>query len=164
MFILSEKSLKELEGVHPDLVVCVKEAIKITEIDFGVLEGVRTLELQKEYVAKGTSWTLDSYHLPQIATGLSHAVDLGAYIDKKIVWNMESYAKIAEAMLKVSRDRGIELVWGAVWDKELWELDLKDGLNNDIDAYVARFKAKNNKRPSIDGPHFQLSQKVYKRK
>ena len=53
MYSLSNRSLKKLDGVHPDLVDVVKRAIEITEIDFGVSEGVRTLETQKEYLEKG---------------------------------------------------------------------------------------------------------------
>ena len=49
---LSERSLSRLEGVHPDLVDVVKRAIEITEIDFGVSEGLRSLATQEEYVRK----------------------------------------------------------------------------------------------------------------
>ena len=39
---LSERSLKSLEGVDPNLVKIVKRAIEITEQDFIVIEGLRT--------------------------------------------------------------------------------------------------------------------------
>ena len=35
-YILGARSLKELTGVHPDLVRVVKRAIQITPIDFAV--------------------------------------------------------------------------------------------------------------------------------
>lgn len=41
-FKLSARSLAKLEGVHPHLVSVVKRAIEITEVDFGITEGVRT--------------------------------------------------------------------------------------------------------------------------
>ena len=41
-FILSQKSLRRLEGVNPDLVKVVRRAIQITPIDFIVVEGLRT--------------------------------------------------------------------------------------------------------------------------
>ena len=53
MFRLSQRSLDRLEGVKPDLVNIVKRAIELTKVDFGVIEGVRTEERQKELVAKG---------------------------------------------------------------------------------------------------------------
>jgi hypothetical protein len=37
---------------------------------------LRTLEEQKKYLALGTSWTLDSKHLPQPPNGLSLAFDI----------------------------------------------------------------------------------------
>jgi len=68
-FKLSQRSLDKLEGVHPDMVKCVKSAIEYTKVDFGVICGMRTEEEQKELVAKGASKTLRSKHL----TG--HAVE-----------------------------------------------------------------------------------------
>ena len=63
MFKLSKRSLSRLEGVNEQLVEVVKEAITLTKIDFGVTEGLRTLEKQKELVAKGASKTMKSKHL-----------------------------------------------------------------------------------------------------
>jgi peptidoglycan L-alanyl-D-glutamate endopeptidase CwlK len=55
MFKLSKDSLDNLVGVKPQLVSVVKRAIQLTKVDFGVIEGVRTLETQKRYVAQGKS-------------------------------------------------------------------------------------------------------------
>ncbi len=63
-FKLGAKSLANLEGVYPVLVKIVKRAIEISEVDFGVYEGVRTLERQKKLVASGASKTLNSMHIP----------------------------------------------------------------------------------------------------
>ncbi len=46
-FKLSNRSLRKLEGVHPLLVDTVKEAIKVSLVDFGVIYGVRDLAEQK---------------------------------------------------------------------------------------------------------------------
>ena len=46
---LSQRSLDRLEGVKPDLINVVKRAIELTTIDFGVIEGVRTEERQKNW-------------------------------------------------------------------------------------------------------------------
>ena len=51
-FSLSQKSLDTMNGVKDPLVNVVKRAIQISEIDFKVLEGVRTLERQKELLAQ----------------------------------------------------------------------------------------------------------------
>ena len=108
-YVLGARSLKRLEGVHPDLVKVVKRAIKITETDFTVLEGVRTLAKQREYVAAGASKTMNSRHL----TG--HAVDLGALVNGKVRWDWPLYHRIAKAMKQAAKDVGVPIVWGGDW-------------------------------------------------
>ena len=50
---LSSRSKSRLEGVEEDLVKVVERAIELTEVDFGVIQGLRTMEEQKSLVAKG---------------------------------------------------------------------------------------------------------------
>ena len=49
-FRLSQRSLDKLEGVHPAMTGVVERAIQLTKVDFGVTQGVRTLEEQKANV------------------------------------------------------------------------------------------------------------------
>lgn len=108
-FKLSKRSLAKLNGVHPDLVEVVKLALKLSEVDFAVLEGLRTPARQQELFDAGASKTLNSRHL----TG--HAVDLGAYVNGKIRWDWPLYHKIAEAMKAAALVRGVDIVWGGDW-------------------------------------------------
>lgn len=114
MFKLSQRSLSRLDGVHPDLVKVVKRAIKITPLDFGVSEGIRTLETQKQYVADGKSTTLNSKHLPQ-DDGLSHAVDLYVFVDGQVTWEHKHFRKVVQAMFTAAIDMGVQLEAGALW-------------------------------------------------
>ena len=57
---LSSRSKSRLEGVEEDLVKVVERAIELTEVDFGVIQGLRTMEEQKALVAKGASKTMKS--------------------------------------------------------------------------------------------------------
>ncbi len=50
---LSDRSKRNLVGVHPDMVAVVKRAIEISPADFMVIEGVRTPERQAELYAQG---------------------------------------------------------------------------------------------------------------
>lgn len=109
MFKLSNKSLDRLKGVHPDLVKVVKRAIELTEIDFSVGEGLRTIARQKELVAKGASQTMKSRHL----TG--HAVDLYAIVDGTVSWEWKYYSKISESVLKAAKELGVDVEWGGNW-------------------------------------------------
>lgn len=108
-FALSEKSLSKLSLVHDDLQKVVQEAIKITQVDFGVLEGLRTLERQAELVKAGASQTMNSRHLHGLA------VDLGAFIGGKLTWQPAPYHKIADAMLSAAAKLKIPIIWGGSW-------------------------------------------------
>jgi peptidoglycan L-alanyl-D-glutamate endopeptidase CwlK len=105
-FKLSSKSLERLQGVDERLVKVVKRAIEITPIDFSVLEGLRTLERQKQLVADGFSQTLKSKHL----TG--HAVDLGCIVDGKITWDKQHYVTLSLAVKKAAEELRINIRWG----------------------------------------------------
>lgn len=123
MYKLGARSLERLEGVHPDLVAVVKLAIQKTEIDFTVLEGLRTKERQVQLVASGASRTMNSRHL----TG--HAVDLGAILNGKIEWSWPLYDKIAKAMKDAAEELNIPVEWGGDWkmkDGPHWQLPWKD--------------------------------------
>lgn len=109
MFKLGMKSKWKLRGVHQDLIKVVERAIEISEVDFTVLEGLRTEERQLQLVASGASKTMKSRHI----TG--HAVDLGALIGGKISWDWPVYSKIADAMKKASKELNIPIEWGGDW-------------------------------------------------
>jgi peptidoglycan L-alanyl-D-glutamate endopeptidase CwlK len=109
LYSLSQRSLERLSGVHPDLVCIVRRAILVSEVDFAVLEGVRSLERQKELVSSGASTTLRSRHL----TG--HAVDLGAWVAGGIRWDWPLYHKIAAAMQTSALREKIDIKWGGNW-------------------------------------------------
>lgn len=117
---LGRRSIARLRGVHPDLVAVVKRAIGITDVDFTVLEGLRTVERQATLVASGASRTMRSRHI----TG--HAVDLGAYVDGRVAWDWPLYYRIAKAMKSAARDLGVAIEWGGDWttfkDGPHWQL------------------------------------------
>lgn len=105
-FSLGERSKINLRGVDERLVRIVEQAIKETEIDFTVTEGLRTPERQKQLVNDGFSQTLKSKHL----TG--HAVDLVALVDGKVSWDKKHYPEIARAMKKAAADQKVNIRWG----------------------------------------------------
>ena len=114
---LSQRSIKALEGVHPSLVACVKRALEITEQDFTVVEGLRSVETQKKYVARGASKTLKSYHLRQPSTGYGHAVDLYPYYDGSVQVDapFSRFRQISQAMKQAAAELGITITWGGDW-------------------------------------------------
>ncbi len=106
---LSPRSEKSLTGVHPSLVAVVRRAKELCEVDFVVIEGLRTKARQTELVAKGASKTMNSRHL----TG--HAVDIAPVIGKEIRWDWPLYYKLADAMKRAAKELGVKLVWGGDW-------------------------------------------------
>lgn len=110
-FKLGKSSLKKLEGIDADLVSVVKKAITITEIDFTVVEGLRTAERQARLLASGASKTLNSRHI----TG--HAVDLAPWVDGKTPWkDLEAFKKVSSAMFQAADELGVLIQWGGDWD------------------------------------------------
>lgn len=105
-YSLGSKSRQKLQGVHPDLVAVVERAIEISEQDFSVGEGLRSIDRQHELYNTGRSKTLNSRHL----TG--HAVDLFPY---PISWDWEYFYPIAEAMKTAAEELDIPLEWGGDW-------------------------------------------------
>ena len=148
-FKLSQRSLDRLDSVDPDLIKVVKYAIGVTKVDFGVIEGVRTLEKQKALVAAGASKTMNSKHLKGLA------VDLMAYVGGRGCWELKVYDDIADAMKQGAIEYGVPIVWGASWHIRNiadWEGTMEEAMNDYIDT-----RRKEGKRPFIDGPHFEIN-------
>ena len=108
-FKLSDKSLRRLDGVKPELVNVVKRAIEITPVDFLVVEGLRTKERQAYLLDAGKSRTMNSYHL----TG--HAVDIAPIIDGKVSWEWKYFHILNEAMQQAAKENNVSLTWGGSW-------------------------------------------------
>jgi peptidoglycan L-alanyl-D-glutamate endopeptidase CwlK len=121
--ILGSRSLSRLEGVHPDLVRVVKKAAAMSDLDFTVLEGLRTVDRQKQLVKQGASKTLNSRHI----TG--HAVDLAPLIDGKVSWDWPLYHRLAKIIKAAAADENVPITWGGDWrtfkDGPHWELPWK---------------------------------------
>jgi hypothetical protein len=151
-FTLGKRSRAELVGVHPDLVRVVEHAIRITPIDFSVIDGVRTLDEQRAYVASGASRTMHSRHL----TG--HAVDLAAYVGNKIRWEQALLCSIAIAMRDAARAEGVPLRWGGCWSPLLTDSDLDP---EDLIAQYIDRKRRAAEKPFVDAPHYELPSDRY---
>lgn len=136
-FTLNKRSLDRLVGVHPDLVRVVRRAIELSTQDFMVLEGVRTIERQRELYEQGRTkpgkvitWTMQSKHIDGLA------VDL---VPSPVDWNtLNKFDAIAAAMFAAAKDWGVAIRWGADWDG--------DGNPRE--------------RGETDSPHFELDRKT----
>ncbi|HLI66332.1 MAG TPA: M15 family metallopeptidase [Caulobacteraceae bacterium] len=111
---LDPRSQASLAHVHPDLIKVVTLAYGDTRQPFEVIQGLRTLAEEKANVAKGTSQTLHSRHLPN-AAGLACAVDLAAIDRGHVSWSPLLYQTIASAMKAAANELSIPLEWGGDW-------------------------------------------------
>ena len=152
-FKLSTRSKNKLKGVHPDMIAVVERAIELTDVDFGVTYGVRTVAEQEKLVASGRSQTMKSKHLIQ-DTGYSHAVDVVAYDGSDVVWEINVYDDICDAFKQAAIEKGVAVKWGAAWS----EGDIrfyKGRAEFHMNRYIDKRRA-DGRRPFIDGPHFEL--------
>jgi peptidoglycan L-alanyl-D-glutamate endopeptidase CwlK len=106
---LNDRSRIRLMGVHADLVKVIERAYELSTNPFIVTEGLRTLERQKQLVAKGASQTLDSRHL----TG--HAADLAVMVDGEVRWDWPLYRKLGDTVKAAAKELSVPIVWGGDW-------------------------------------------------
>lgn len=129
-FYFSKRSETNLQGVAPLLRAIARRALYLSEVDFVITEGLRTMQRQKELVRQGKSKTFNSKHLPQV-DGYGYAIDLAAYDEYgQITWELAYYKRIAIAFEKAANELGGQVTWGGTW------------------------------KTFIDSPHFQLDYPV----
>ena len=145
---LSTRSQEKLVGINSELKKVVCLAITYTKIDFGVIEGVRTVAQQKALVESGASQTMDSKHLK------GRAVDLMAYVNGRGCWELNVYDDIADAMKRAAIESNVAVRWGAAWtvtDIREWNGTMEEAMNSYVDTRRGQ-----GRRPFIDAPHFEL--------
>jgi peptidoglycan LD-endopeptidase CwlK len=126
--VLSERSLRRLDGAHPDLRKVIIRAAAISDIDFTVLEVLRTVERQRQLVKSGASRTMNSRHLPGV-DGKARAVDIAPLDDGEVSWAWPLYNKLAPIIKQAAKDVGVPIEWGGNWlrfkDGPHWQLPHK---------------------------------------
>ena len=118
-----KRSRSNLKGVDDRLVRICNRALQLSPIDFGITEGIRSVERQRFMVASGRSDTMNSRHL----TGL--AVDIVAYKNGGVVtWDFETYRTISRSFIRAGWEYETAVTWGGDWPR------LRDGVHFQIDA------------------------------
>ena len=110
-FRFSKRSLAHLDEVVEPLRQVAIEALRVTEIDFAVTDGIRSRAEQGALLDAGATQTMHSRHL----TG--HAIDIAAYIGPRLLWAPQSlYDSIASAFAAASKELEIPIRWGGAWN------------------------------------------------
>ena len=125
-------SMDRLRGVNPALVAVVLAASEACDTPFTVIEGLRSVDRQKQLVAQGASRTMRSRHLTGHAvdlwpldTATGKALPAGTPAAEARLW--ADLRTIAVAVKAAAAERGVAVEWGGDWSS------------------------------FPDGPHFQLS-------
>jgi peptidoglycan LD-endopeptidase CwlK len=124
MFRFGKTSKERLSTCHGDMQLIMNEAIKITNVDFGIAEGHRSIEMQQQYFKEGKS-KIDGIskkgkhnYIPSLA------VDIYPYFENGAKWDNEhlSYlAGIIHAVSEILFSSGKithKIRWGGNWDMD----------------------------------------------
>ena len=144
------RSLQNLSGIHPDLRKVADRALQLTTQDITVIEGIRSVERQRQLLAQGHTRTMNSRHIG------GFAIDLIPH--PFTTWeDTEKWETIATAFAQASRELEIPVVFGAAWHKPLGEFETGKQARED---YTKTRRAQ--KRPVfLDFPHIELYRKAY---
>jgi len=114
-YYLSQRSLGNIAGVHPDLQRIADHAIQITLVDFGYgpHSGLRTAEEQADLYTRGLSRADGYTRLSRHQSG--RAMDFYAYVDGAASWDRTHLAMVAAAHLQAAAELGIPVQWGGLW-------------------------------------------------
>ncbi len=110
-FKWSARSLREMEGIHPDLRAVCDRALELSEVDFVITDGRRTKAEQAQHVANGASKTMNSRHL----TGC--AIDFAPLVHGKVRWEFAYCRQVANAFKAAAKELGIPIIWGGDWTR-----------------------------------------------
>ena len=108
-------------GVDQRLVAIAQEACQVLPFDVIVVEGVRTIQRQRDLYAQGrtkpgkvVTWTMNSKHIDGLA------VDLAPYDHetRQILWgDVLKFNDLIRSMLRVAADHKVKIRSGADWNQ-----------------------------------------------
>lgn len=144
-FKWGERSKKVLDELQPELRVVMGDALRLSSVDFSLVDGARTIEEQRKYFKEGKSKVNpDAYPSPDalyaaakhvVGPGMpkARAVDIIIGVEGK-GYDMNHLSHVAGVILTCARQRGIAMRWGGNFDQDGQILE----------------------QPFIDSPHFEL--------
>ena len=141
MFKFGNKSKERLNTCHKDIQLIMNEAIKISNVDFGIAEGHRSLEKQLQYFKQGKSKIDGVTKKGKHNYTPSLAVDIFPYLENEANWDKEHLSYLSGVIHAVSE---ILFTQGKITHKIRW------GGNWDMDGVILIDQSFD------DRPHFEL--------
>ena len=124
----SKTSAERLATADPYLIEVFNAAIAICPVDFGIAQGARTIDEQREYFNdKKSKINPDAYEIDELPKKAKHivtddyplagAVDIYAYIPGTgASWDKSHLCLIAGVVLAIDKQKENRLRWGGNWD------------------------------------------------
>lgn len=124
MYKFGKHSLTQLKTCHKDLQLILIVSLRVSDIDFGISEGHRSIEIQKKYYDEGKSKLDGINKLGKHNYKPSLAADYYAVINGKASYDKETLSYLAGLFHGVSQmlyeqnkiSHGIR--WGGNWDMD----------------------------------------------
>ena len=124
MFKFGNKSKERLNTCHKDIQLIMNEAIKISNVDFGIAEGHRSLEKQLQYFKQGKSKIDGVTKKGKHNYTPSLAVDIFPYLENEANWDKEHLSYLSGVIHAVSEilfrqgKTTHKIRWGGNWDMD----------------------------------------------
>jgi len=123
-YIFGTASAGRIATCHPDLVKILQTALKVSDVDFGVAEGYRSVEDQQRYFKEGKSKIDGVTTLGKHNEKPSMAADIYPFIGGKANYDLETLSYLAGIFHAVSEmlynqgSTNHHLRWGGNWDMD----------------------------------------------
>lgn len=123
-FNFGQASKDRIATCHPDLQQILNVALEVTDVDFGVAEGHRSVELQQQYFKEGKSKIDGVTQLGKHNEKPSMAADIYPFVGGKANYDNETLSYLAGILHAVSEmlyNQGAithHLRWGGNWDMD----------------------------------------------
>lgn len=121
----SKKSINNMKGLHPRLILFFSEALQISKYDFGIIAGIRTAKKQNKLYQIGRTLPgkivtyCDGYEKKsrhQVNEDkIGNAGDIKIYINKKISWNPLHFLEFVNQREIRNLMKKYNIEWGGDW-------------------------------------------------
>jgi len=127
-FVFGRTSEKHLAQSDPAIARVHRTGLKLSPIDFALIDSLREVETQRENIRKGVSWTMETRHLERpLAKAIDHVPIVNGHED----WSWEAFEQTTNALKEAARLEGVPCTHGIDWEGVR-----RDGAHTELDRDV----------------------------
>jgi len=117
MFKFSKTSRERLDTCDGALIQVMEDALRASDVDFGISEGHRSIERQQRLYNEGKSKIDGITRKGKHNENPSKAVDIYAWVNGAN-YDKENLCYIAGVVHAVAANHGLNVRWGGNWDRD----------------------------------------------